>query len=412
MTWPVLPLGDVAETALGKMLDKGKPKGFTHVAYLRNVNVQWGRIDTHDLLMMELADDQRERFAVGEGDLLVCEGGEVGRCAIWHGRKEYLAYQKALHRIRPNDALDARYLRYLLEHHSLSGILAGLATGSTIAHLPQQQLRRVPVPMAPLDEQHRIVDLLDDHLSRLDAATKGLHGAIARCNALLTTGLWLATHGLEGAKAVELHSIADVRLGRQRSPKNHTGDRMRPYLRAANVDWDTLRLGDVKEMQFTEAEETSYRLDPGDILLTEASGSPAEVGKSVIYAGEPANVCFQNTLLRVRCHSADPKFVQRYLLAEARAGRFMPDARGVGINHLGRARLAGLPIELPDPDAQARAVAECRDLVDGVERLRSVVRCQLTRSGALRRALLASAFAGRLTGAAPDLSAVGEMIGA
>lgn len=158
------------ETRFRPMLDKGKPRGHPHVPYLRNVNVQWGRIDTHDVLTMELADDQRERFAVMEGDLLVCEGGEFGRCAMWRGRTEYLAYQKALHRIRPGDNLDARFLRYLPEHHSLNGTLTSLATGSTIAHLPRQQLRRVPVPLPPLDEQHRIVDLLEDHLSRLDAA--------------------------------------------------------------------------------------------------------------------------------------------------------------------------------------------------------------------------------------------------
>ena len=189
MTWPLVPLSEVAETALGKMLDKGKSKGHPHVPYLRNVNVQWGRIDTHDLLTMELADDERERFAVKEGDVLVCEGGEIGRCAIWRGRTQYLAYQKALHRIRPGDNLDARFLRYLLEHHSLNGTLTSLATGSTIAPLPQQQLRRVPVPLPPLDEQHRIVDLLEDHLSRLDAAEGYLRTGATRLKVMVKSVL-------------------------------------------------------------------------------------------------------------------------------------------------------------------------------------------------------------------------------
>jgi len=222
---------------------------------------------------------------------------------------------------------------------------------------------------------------------------------MVRSEALLTSALWRATHGLDGADPVALQSIAEVRLGRQRSPKNHSGDRMRPYLRAANVGWDELRLNHVKEMQFTEADERTYRLAPGDILLTEASGSPAEVGKSAIYQGEPTNVCFQNTLLRVRCHSADPEFVQKYLLAEARAGRFMPEARGVGINHLGRARLATLMVDVPPPDLQRAAVDSCRELVDQVDRLKAVIDNQRTRSSALRRSLLAAAFSGRLTGA-------------
>ena len=91
--WKVVPLGEVADTTLGKMLDGGKIRRLPNVPYLRNVNVQWGRIDTDDLLTMELADGDRERFAVQPGDLLVCEGGEIGRAAIWNGRTEYLAFQ-------------------------------------------------------------------------------------------------------------------------------------------------------------------------------------------------------------------------------------------------------------------------------------------------------------------------------
>jgi len=79
-----------------------------------------------------------------------------------------------------------------------------------------------------------------------------------------------------------LDEIADVRLGRQRSPKNHTGSRMRPYLRAANVTWSGLELSDVKEMNFTEAESETYELRPGDVLVAEASGSASEVGKPAI----------------------------------------------------------------------------------------------------------------------------------
>src|ERR1035437_3835889 len=80
--WRIAQLGEVADTTLGKMLDRGHARGLPTVPYLRNVNVQWGRIDTHDLLDMELADGDRERFAVQPGDLLVCEGGEIGRAAI------------------------------------------------------------------------------------------------------------------------------------------------------------------------------------------------------------------------------------------------------------------------------------------------------------------------------------------
>jgi type I restriction enzyme S subunit len=182
--WSVRPLGDVAQTALGKMLDRGKPRGHALVPYLRNVNVQWDRIDTSDLLTMELAKDEHARFAVEKGDLLVCEGGEIGRAAIWHGRSDYIAYQKALHRVRPSPAVEARYLLHLFRHLSTSGQLAAHATGTTILHLPQQQLRRLPIPVASVEEQRRIVDILEDHFSRLDAAGEYLGAAIRRASRL------------------------------------------------------------------------------------------------------------------------------------------------------------------------------------------------------------------------------------
>lgn len=178
--WHVRTLGDVAETRLGKMLDKGKAGGAPTMPYLRNANVQWGRIDLSDVLQIEIPDDERERFSLRHGDLLVCEGGEIGRCAIWTGSDGVMAYQKALHRVRSGPDVDFGYLRYLLDLYSRDGTLRRHATGSTIAHLPQEALRRLPVLLPLLEEQRRIVDLLEDHLSRLDAADVGLRKAERR----------------------------------------------------------------------------------------------------------------------------------------------------------------------------------------------------------------------------------------
>lgn len=165
--WRVVALEEVADTALGKMLDKTRPKGDLRVPYLRNVNVQWGHIDTSDVLTVDLSEDERERFALLPGDLLVCEGGEIGRAAIWRGGPDYMAYQKALHRVRSKGDLNLNYVRYLLEHYANTGDLKSRATGSTILHLPQQRLRGMLIPLPELPEQRRIVEILEDHLSRL-----------------------------------------------------------------------------------------------------------------------------------------------------------------------------------------------------------------------------------------------------
>ena len=118
-----------------------------------------------------------------------------------------------------------------------------------------------------------------------------------------------------------LADVADVRLGRQRSPKNHVGARMRPYVRAANIRWSGLDLTDVKEMNFSESESEIYELRRGDVLVAEASGSVSEVGKPAIWRDEIPGCCFQNTIIRVRSRGPLPEYLRYWILAEARSGR-------------------------------------------------------------------------------------------
>ena len=194
-----------------------------------------------------------------------------------------------------------------------------------------------------------------------------------------------------------LADVAEVRLGRQRSPKNATGDRMRPYLRAANVKWDGLHLSDVNEMAFTEAESETYELRPGDLLLGEASGSPSEVGKPGQYKGEIDGCCFQNTLLRVRLPDGlRPDFYEHYFREQALNGKFAAGSRGVGIHHLGAAALWDWKIPVPPRSEQERivtAIEEAFSKLDAGEAGLRTVRLLLKR---MREAVLAAAVTGRL----------------
>ncbi|GJM36645.1 MAG: hypothetical protein DHS20C19_00120 [Acidimicrobiales bacterium] len=150
--------------------------------------------------------------------------------------------------------------------------------------------------------------------------------------------------------------VADVQLGRQRSPQHHHGEQMRPYLRSANVTWDGISLDDVKEMNFDDADFEKYCLAPGDLLLNEASGSPNEVGKPAIWTGELEGCCFQNTLLRLRPHGVDRGYLFWFCYYAALTGRFGEAGRGVNIRHLGKRGLAAFPISVAPGDQQRRIV--------------------------------------------------------
>jgi type I restriction enzyme, S subunit len=167
---------------------------------------------------------------------------------------------------------------------------------------------------------------------------------------------------------------------------------MRKYLRAANVGWDGLILDDVKLMNFTDAEMALFRLEPGDLLLNEASGSPREVGKPAIWRGEIENCAFQNTLLRVRPHHmADSQYLSHFFRYEAANGAFARGSRGVGIHHLGRDALARWPVPLPPLDEQRRIAA----ILDQADALRTKRRENLNLLATMARSIYWSMFGGR-----------------
>lgn len=436
MTWPLKPLGEMAETALGKMLDNGRLNGFTRVPYLRNVNVQWGRIDTEDLRTMELADGDRIRFGVSAGDLLVCEGGDVGRCAIWRGSDIYMAYQKALHRIRPGPQLKAAFLRYLLEHHSYTGALTRLSTGSTIAHLPQQQLRRVLVPAATMTEQHRVVEILEDHLSRLDAADKYVSETRARLSRLreqlvigAVTGSGVNTQRMSSPlpavgtsdgdlaqlpvdwKWQRLGDITDVVGGVTKDAKKQ-GDPSFvdvPYLRVANVQRGALRLNDVTSIRVSPAKAESLRLRPGDVLLNEG-GDRDKLARGWVWNGEIAGCIHQNHVFRARPHEGvDPYFLS--WCANTIGGQWAErnGRQSVNLASISLSVIRKMPIIVPPPGTAAQIVRDLHDQLHELDRTSDAIVAASQSSAALRRAVLAAAFSGKLTGRSTDAEVIEEL---
>ena len=183
--WPTLPLGRLAaQMCLGKMLDKQKNRG-TLQSYLRNVNVRWFAFDLSDMKEMRFEADEEARFALQSGDLVICEGGEPGRAAVWKGQAERPKIQKALHRVRFRpDEYDAMFAMYYLFFGTLTNRFARHYTGTTIKHLTGKALSQVEFPVPPLNEQHRIVAKIEELFSDLDAGVAALERAKCQAEAL------------------------------------------------------------------------------------------------------------------------------------------------------------------------------------------------------------------------------------
>lgn len=161
--WPMRPLAAIAETRLGKMVDAKKQTGEHRHPYIANFNVQWFRFDFSELREMDFLPEDQQEFELQEGDLLVCEGGEVGRCAIWHNEIEGCYFQKAVHRIRCNKQyLVPGYLAYWFKHHSDFNQFEDIVGGKTsIAHLPGVKLKALQIPLPPIERQQSFCALCD-----------------------------------------------------------------------------------------------------------------------------------------------------------------------------------------------------------------------------------------------------------
>ena len=169
--WDVSTVGAEFEVQLGKMLDAERNAGVLK-PYIGNRSVQWNRIYVSELSMVRMSPIDVRRFRLREGDLLVCEGGEVGRSAVWHSPIDECYYQKALHRLRPRRGFDPKLMAELLHLWSAQGSFANHVTQTSIAHLPREKFLQVPMSVPTPPERKCITEALCDVQSAIDSIEK------------------------------------------------------------------------------------------------------------------------------------------------------------------------------------------------------------------------------------------------
>lgn len=169
LDWSATTVGDEFHVQLGKMLDSEKNVG-TPKSFLGNRAVQWGRIDVSDIGEIRMSPADLQRYRLQGGDLLVCEGGEVGRAAIWRDQLEECYYQKALHRLRAKGSYSHEFMAAVLQQYARSGKLQDYVTRTSIAHLPKAKFVSLPIPKpATENEQRRIAKALGDADDLIDS---------------------------------------------------------------------------------------------------------------------------------------------------------------------------------------------------------------------------------------------------
>ena len=184
--WEVRELATVCTTQLGKMLSGASKKNINPKKYLRNANVRWGSFDLKDMLEMDFDDKDIKKFTLSYGDLLVCEGGDIGRCAIWKNDLDDCFYQKALHRVRVNNGvLIVEYLQSYFYWMSKLGALSSSASEVTFSHLTAEKLKKLKIPIPPIELQNQYAERIKSIETQKQLALASLEKSEALFNSLL-----------------------------------------------------------------------------------------------------------------------------------------------------------------------------------------------------------------------------------
>ena len=278
-------------------------------------------------------------------------------------------------------------------------------SSTTIPSLRRPDLEATSILVAPAHEQKRIVAAIEEHFSRLDAVDCALDEAERRCRALVKSVL-LSVVPADLPPGWQLSTVAEAGstgLGRQRSPKYHSGPNMKPYLRVANVFEDRIDASDIMEMHFDKDDFEKYRLRNGDVLLNEGQ-SPEWLGRPAIYGGNPPKVAFTNSLIRfIPGSGVTSEWALLVFRRHMHAGRFMKESRiTTNIAHLALGRFRTVEFPIPPREVQDDLVASTREVLDAVDRQARQIKRARAKSQLMRQSVLSAAFSGQLVPQDPN----------
>jgi type I restriction enzyme S subunit len=356
--WEVVHLGDVFEIKQGKALSRKKDKGISPYLFLRTANVLWGRIDLSTVDQMDFTQEEVEKFALKPGDMLVCEGGEIGRTAIWQSESGTYCYQNHLHRLRPTqqDIEPLFYVYWMQAAFLILNLYQGTANVTTIANLSRSRLSQLLLPKPSLPEQRRIAHVLST-IQREIAAQDALIAAAREVKRSLMQRLFTYGPGVEPAptketeigeipehwEVVRLGEVAKIRYGLGQPPQqDETGV---PMIRATNIKRGRIFSEELLRIQVDSIPRTRDPfLKAGDIIVVR---SGAYTGDVAMITREWGGCIAGYDLIVSPSNQIASAFCAQYLLGDQAQTYFKSQSTRSAQSHINSHELAATLIPFP-----------------------------------------------------------------
>lgn len=374
--WVKKHLGEVCESKLGKTLNASTDHGEIR-PYLCAVNVKWDAFDLATIKKAPFDADEIKKYSVQKGDLLVCEGGETGRAAIWD-KEEPIQYQNALHRIRFKEGtILPRFCLHYLRYLKLSGVLdKEYSHGATILHLVSKSLYSIPIEYPSLPEQQRIVDILDREFAKIDALKANAEKSLQAAKDLFQATLKKELEPKEGWVIKPFGEICDI-FDKRRKPISKRDREPGPYpYYGASCIQDYVK---------------DYLFD-GRYLLIGEDGAKWGPGDDTAYIVE-GKFWVNNHAHIVKARDG---FLDDYLRYYIKQLDLNPLVAGAIIPKLTQEKLVALEIPVPSFELQQEIVSKLDNLNDRCNTLQENYQKTLTLCDDLKQSLLRKAFSGEL----------------
>ena len=392
--WKVTTVGDEFGIQLGKMLDAEKNSGI-HKVYLGNRAVQWGRFEIEDLGTMKMTPADLPRFRLRLGDLLVCEGGEIGRAAVWNNPIQECYFQKTLHRLRPIRGCNVQLMLNMLQRLASTGFLQSFVTQTSIAHLPKDKFEIVPIALPPTKaEQEAIAEALSD----ADALIESLEQLITKKRNLKQGAMQELLTGkrrLPGFSG-EWEEVRLGQIGTFTKGRGVTKDQAQsgPLACVRYGEIYTRHNDYIKSFHSwisREVAATATKLRRGDVLFAGSGETKEEIGKCIAFTSD-VEAYAGGDIVILRPVSADSAFLGYYLNTSPINAQKAGKGQGDAVVHISASALSDIDVTMPRIEEQTAIATVLSDMDTELAALEA----KLTKARHIKQGMMQELLTGRI----------------